>query len=142
MCSSFTLSIRYLIDEARVWQKIGGNNREAHLNDIQSVSQNAMPPVESQLETKTLEPDLLRQSKRDRYYATLCIANEPRPPRLNPKRIAQAAQPERSLWHSKTSGRHALSPRRHGVVATPRVGGKHFALPGGCDLCSSGLASQ
>ena len=52
MCSSFTLSIRYLIDEARVWQKIGENNREAHLNDIQSVSQNATPPVESQLETK------------------------------------------------------------------------------------------
>ena len=51
MGGSFTLSISYLIDEARVWQKIEGNNREAHLNDIQSLSQNATP--------------------RDRYYATL-----------------------------------------------------------------------
>ena len=62
MGSSFTLSISYLIDEATVWQKTGENNRGAHLNDIQSASQNATPPV---------EPDLLRQSKRDRYYATL-----------------------------------------------------------------------
>src|SRR4051812_20265923 len=58
------------------------------------------------------------------------------------RRTAQVAQLEECIRYPEVSGRYAVSPGRHGMVAAEGAGRAIITLPGRSYLCSGRIADE